>query len=170
MNAVVQPDLLPPEGNGALRGDLVERLARAYSLERGWEPEQWDHATGPECGTIWETKSAIINDFRKAVGQTCAPQAPHEDADRYMQQWHELIEDAVEMEGGRHLMHVLLDETIQLRALLALRIGGVSLYTDDGELQDNTVTPCIDFLRDTVPAIKRKLRERAERALAANPT
>lgn len=169
MNDLAQPSLLPPEGNGALRGDWIERLARQYSIERGWEAEQWDHATGPECGTIWETKSSIINDFRKAYA-TVYPQPNHEDADRYMQQWHELIEDAVEMEGGRHLMHVLLDETIQLRVLLALRIGGVSLYTDDGELQDNTVAPCIDFLSDTVPAIKRKLRERAERALAANPT
>lgn len=67
MTETPQLDLLPPEGDGALRGDWIERLARAYSLERGWEPVQWDHATGMECGTIFETKSAIINDFRKAA-------------------------------------------------------------------------------------------------------
>lgn len=166
MNTATQPSLLPPEGTGLLTGDWIERLARAYSLQRGWEPEQWDHATGPECGTIWETKSSIINDFRKAYAGIF-PSPNDEEASQYMRQWAELIEDAVEMEGGRHLMRVLLDDTLLLRKLLALRYAGTNLYADDGELQDNSELPSIDFLRDAPHAIHRKMIERTERKLRA---
>ena len=39
-------------------------------------------------------------------------------------------------------------EIQQLRQLLAVRVAGALLYADDGELQDNTQHPCIDFRRD----------------------
>lgn len=54
-----------------------------------------------------------------------------------------------------------------LRRLLAYRIAGALLYADDGELQDNTARPWIDFRRDSVDAIEEKLGERT-RALAAS--
>lgn len=52
-------------------------------------------------------------------------------------------------------------ENRELRILLAIAHAGPSLYTDDGELQDNRVQPFIDFKRDSVAEIERKLRERA---------
>lgn len=51
-------------------------------------------------------------------------------------------------------------EIQQLRQLLAVRVAGALLYADDGELQDNTQHPCIDFRRDTPSDIQRKLQER----------
>ncbi len=33
-------------------------------------------------------------------------------------------------------------------------------YTDDGELQDNNSIPCIDFKRDTIQEIERKMQAR----------
>lgn len=52
-------------------------------------------------------------------------------------------------------------ENRELRIMLAIAHAGLSLYTDDGELQDNRVQPFIDFKRDSVSEIERKLRERA---------
>lgn len=52
-----------------------------------------------------------------------------------------------------------------LRELLAVTYCGFGLYHDDGELQDNTSIPCIDFKRDTVAEIKAKMRERSLRRL-----
>lgn len=52
-------------------------------------------------------------------------------------------------------------ENRELRIMLAIAHAGLSLYTDDGELQDNRVLPFIDFKRDSVAEIERKLRERA---------
>ena len=54
-----------------------------------------------------------------------------------------------------------------LRELLALRVAGMLLYGDDGELQDTTEQPWIDFRRDSAQAIRRKLHERAVRKLQA---
>jgi len=53
----------------------------------------------------------------------------------------------------------------KLRELLAIRIAGAALYRDDGELQDNSVRPFIDFLRDTPEVIEAKVIDRAMRAL-----
>ena len=54
-------------------------------------------------------------------------------------------------------------EIRQLRKLLAVRVAGAALYTDDGELQDNSQIPAIDFYRDSLQEIERKLKERAVR-------
>jgi hypothetical protein len=51
-------------------------------------------------------------------------------------------------------------EIQQLRQLLAVRVAGALLYADDGELQDNTQMPCIDFRLDAPNEIQRKLQER----------
>jgi len=47
-----------------------------------------------------------------------------------------------------------------LRRLLALRLSGSTGYFDDGELQDNSKRPSIDFLRDHPKDIDLKLAER----------
>jgi hypothetical protein len=47
-----------------------------------------------------------------------------------------------------------------LRRLLALRLFGSTGYFDDGELQDNSKRPSIDFLRDHPKDIELKLAER----------
>ena len=52
-------------------------------------------------------------------------------------------------------------ENRALRRLLAVRVSGASLYTDDGELQDNSQHPCIDYYFDSPAEIHRKLQERA---------
>lgn len=57
----------------------------------------------------------------------------------------------------RELRH----ENWELRVLLAIAHAGLSLYADDNELQDNRVEPFIDFKRDSVSEIERKLRERS---------
>lgn len=55
-----------------------------------------------------------------------------------------------------------------LRYLLAIRVAGPTLYTDDGELQDNSVQPFIDFKRDTAVVIQSKIRERGQRKMEAS--
>lgn len=47
-----------------------------------------------------------------------------------------------------------------LRRSLAIRTAGTGLYCDDGELQDNSMRPMIDFKRDPPGLIRRKLIER----------
>jgi hypothetical protein len=54
-----------------------------------------------------------------------------------------------------------------LRRLLAYRCAGSLLYADDGELQDSTARPWIDFKRDSVDNIETKLGERACAAMSA---
>lgn len=58
-----------------------------------------------------------------------------------------------------------------LRRLLAFAYSGSALYGDDGELQDGR-HPMIDYVRDSVPDIERKIHERgmAKLAAAACPT
>lgn len=58
-----------------------------------------------------------------------------------------------------------LDEIRELRMMLAISISGGCLYRDDGELQDNSSAPFIDWKRDTVKGIQEKLRLRVEKAL-----
>jgi len=50
------------------------------------------------------------------------------------------------------------EENLILRRMVCL-IYSDHPYLDDGELQDNAV-PCIDFKRDTIQEIERKMRER----------
>ena len=58
----------------------------------------------------------------------------------------------------------LVAEVQALRAMFAVSYAGAMLYTDNGELQDNRELPHIDFLRDALSTIVKKLRERAARA------
>lgn len=52
-----------------------------------------------------------------------------------------------------------------LREMLAIAYAGAALYTDDGEAQDNRCHPCIDFLRDPVAEIRRKMLQRGTDAV-----
>lgn len=54
-----------------------------------------------------------------------------------------------------------------LRESLAFAYSGRNLYGDDGELQDNSELPCIDYVRDDVSEIRRKIRERGAKRIAA---
>lgn len=50
------------------------------------------------------------------------------------------------------------DENAKLREVLAFAYSGApNLYADDGELTDNTIYPYIDYRRDSVEEIKRKI-------------
>lgn len=53
-------------------------------------------------------------------------------------------------------------ENRELRELLAVQIGGMTLYRDDGELSDSSAHPSIDFRRDTPTLIKRAIIRRNE--------
>lgn len=55
------------------------------------------------------------------------------------------------------------DENRRLRLMLALRVAGAKLYTDDGEMQDGSDNPPIDFRRDSVAELERKLMDRGLR-------
>lgn len=58
---------------------------------------------------------------------------------------------------------MLLKENALLRKLLALRVAGAMLYTDDGELSDASSAPYIDFKRDSAEDIEKMLLERGRR-------
>jgi len=61
-----------------------------------------------------------------------------------------------------------------LRELLALAYSGFdNLYTDDGELVDNSTHPYIDYGRDSAETLREKIQERGRAkldALAAHDT
>ena len=59
-------------------------------------------------------------------------------------------------------------ENARLRRLLAISRGGVGLYTDDGELDDCSESPHIDYKRDPVEMIELKIQERATNHVLAN--
>ena len=51
-------------------------------------------------------------------------------------------------------------DELELRRMLAWSYSGHHLYCDDGELQDSQEHPFIDFKRDTIAELKRKMEER----------
>lgn len=53
------------------------------------------------------------------------------------------------------------NDELELRRMLAFSYAGASLYVNDGELQDNSRLPVIDFKRDSVEEIQEKMRRRA---------
>lgn len=58
-------------------------------------------------------------------------------------------------------------ENRELRIMCAISHCGLSLYHDDGELQDSREYPWIDWKRDPVAEIEAKLHERAMRRMRA---
>lgn len=65
-------------------------------------------------------------------------------------------------------------EVMQLRQMLTYAYCGSNFYGDDGELQDNRMFPMIDFRRDSLDLIERKMYERSMAKLSdlmrLNPT
>lgn len=58
-------------------------------------------------------------------------------------------------------------ENAELRIMCAIAVTGLGkLYHDDGELQDTNAQPWIDWKRDSVDEIQRKLRERNKETLS----
>jgi len=60
----------------------------------------------------------------------------------------------------RRKIEILESENMKLRRLLASRVAGNLLYTDDGELRDASAFPFIDFKRDDVDYIEATLKQR----------
>jgi hypothetical protein len=56
-------------------------------------------------------------------------------------------------------------EIAEMRLALCMAHAGAGAYLDDGEMQDNTKHPMIDWKRDTWETIKAKLMERGRAAL-----
>lgn len=52
-------------------------------------------------------------------------------------------------------------ENRELRRMLCLAHAGAAAYLDDGEVQDASAHPCIDYLRDSPDVIRDKLHQRA---------
>lgn len=62
---------------------------------------------------------------------------------------------------------MLREENRELRIMCAIAHAGLALYYDDGELQDSREHPWIDWKRDPVADIERKLHERLCRRMRA---
>lgn len=80
-------------------------------------------------------------------------------ADHYQQP-----QAASDMRAMLTTMPAIPAEEARLRRMLCSAQAGTKAYMDDGEAQDNRVHPSIDYLRDSVDEIERKLRERAAAA------
>lgn len=81
-----------------------------------------------------------------------------------------LVESLVKQwvaENPNKVLDTPANENALLRRLLAVRVAGPALYHDDGELQDNSVQPFIDFVHDPARTIQEKLQERGRRQLEA---
>jgi len=59
------------------------------------------------------------------------------------------MSDPADVDYPDHKNIDLIAENKELRILLATRNGTAHLYTDDGELQDNSKHPLIDYKRDS---------------------
>ncbi|WP_088146977.1 hypothetical protein [Achromobacter denitrificans] len=57
----------------------------------------------------------------------------------------------------------------RLRRMLCAQYAGALAYMDDGEAQDARAMPVIDFLRDSLDEIERKMRERRPADVLADP-
>ena len=73
--------------------------------------------------------------------------------------------DLVLCESARRLIETQNNEK-KLRTILALAYSGrARMYTDDGEFQDSTTKPFIDYKRDSVDEIQSKIFERGKKKL-----
>lgn len=63
--------------------------------------------------------------------------------------------------NGKPPVPLMTNDERCLRHMFAICHAGARLYCDDGELQDGSILPAIDFLRDPVPVIRAKLQRRA---------
>ena len=116
-----------------------------------------------------DAQRAAANTFKElteANRQVCAERDEHERARKQMEALglHSLQTKFDTKAENRKLQ----DENIKLRELLAVAYSGVEkLYADDGELQDSSTQPFIDYRNDTVDDISKKMGTRAIAALSA---
>lgn len=61
-------------------------------------------------------------------------------------------------------------ENRELRRMLCVAHAGGAAYTDDGEAQDSSAHPAIDYLRDSLDEIKSKRMQRASQEQAQQPS
>ena len=59
------------------------------------------------------------------------------------------------------------EDDFELRCMVAIAFSGSKLYTDDGELQDASEVPFIDYKRDTVSEIHDKIFQRRQPEIKA---
>lgn len=117
--------------------------------DRLWTPEF-------ECGNVIPGDHYIV----MHGGQGWHRIAIHVEHARKLRDWLNKTLPPVETTGSRT------NEEAILRGLLAAAYSGSNLYRDDGELQDGAELPIIDYLRDSVLEIERKIQERGRRKLA----
>lgn len=79
------------------------------------------------------------------------------------------MNDPTNHTDDEQIIHELGNENHALRRMLCLAHAGAGAYLDDGEIQDNTKHPAIDWKRDTLDKIKFKLHERARLAFKSDP-
>ena len=109
---------------------------------------------------IWANLSSIIGRIEQI-----------EESPDYDPYHHRLCNDVLDQilgEANEILGHLedYLEENDLLRSMLARSYSGPGkLYCDDGELQDNSERPFIDFKRDGAEDIQRKMEERSEQWL-----
>ena len=112
-----------------------------------------------------------------------APALPYEpkETERVLQAMKDWLCDPLVLEWSKHMLRKataqlaacererarLERENRELRVMLALLHGDASLYHDDGELQDNSAQPFIDWKRNSIDEIQVKLLERTAARLAA---
>lgn len=119
----------------------MDECRKEFEKEFGWPPQHvvW------EDGQYWRTSAGVLpretdyiaayKGFKSAWNRRTTPAAGQQD-----------------------------DETKDLRRLLADIAGSALMYRDDGELQDNSTHPTIDYLRDDVDYIRWALMERKKKA------
>lgn len=149
----------------------LERLVELYRVQGAERDNRAWLAMQAECGARGaeldrlraecEAKDAVIADSRRLaaeIGQVLdgagAATAPS---------LCDLIEPVRKLRMQNDMLRA---ECGALRDLLCSAHAGALAYRDDGEMQDNTVHPFIDFKRDTPEQILAALRRRAEAALA----
>lgn len=75
----------------------------------------------------------------------------------------ERVEAAWNRRAHDDLITYAASELERFRELLAACYSGAKLYRDDGELQDTSARPHIDFRRDSASEIQRKMQARRAR-------
>jgi hypothetical protein len=101
------------------------------------------------------------------MSESVYPEQDHEDlGEHYMRHVEAMTAEGLHEKSAIAGQLAWRDRDLErLRKLLACAYAGASLYGDDGELQDNSRHPLIDFKRDTPDEIARKMRERGIAAI-----
>lgn len=121
----------------------------------------WGDAAHPAAGHVrYDTPEQLDAAIDVAIGATPRPAEPPSDA---------LEATKAERDRWWNAAQDRTVENVKLRELLALAYSAGHLYGDDGELQDNRLPP-IDYYRDSVADIERKMNERGMERLRAELT